>query len=320
MQSKLFLILFLIEILSGCVTSRTKYQPHGRSGGYSEQKINDKIMVARFSGNGYTDSNVARFFSEFRAVEICYEAGYKFPRVYDTEDKSTSQTVQKTSNFSYQTPTHFSGTTNSNTNIIGMGGWGQAYTNTKVDGTVYGGNQYGNSTTWNEIFHYPIFDTYFSCSNQAYMMKLRFRPISPDDMKPYVKDLMGAIQVEDFTDDSPNREILHVGDLIVKVNGVRIQNIPQFANAIDGSKNKSQVNMDIVREGEAISISAIAIDITHIREEEMKKLIKNACSISEIKNRSICNSRTKTPLEKTPTNHISSEPVQKNRRCIYCTQ
>lgn len=257
------LIVLTTGLLSGCGTMRTKYQPHGESGGYSEQRIDDKIMVARFVGNAYTHPNDARNFSQFRAVEICNEAGYKIAHIYGTEDKSSFQNVQKTSDYSWVTA------------------------NINKKDSIYG-NQFGNSSTWNETYQYPVFDTYFSCSNQAYMLKLLLKPITAEDMKPYVKDLMGALQVEDFDEGSANQGVLNVGDFIVKVDGIRIQNLLQFGKAIDGAKNKNRINISIVREGKTLSVSAVAIDATAMMREMTKKLTAIVCPISEIKNRLLC--------------------------------
>ena len=79
-MKQLFVITLSVLALAGCATTRTKYQPHGNAGGYSEQKVDEKIMVARFSGNAYTHANDAMIFSQFRAIEICKDGGYKIDR------------------------------------------------------------------------------------------------------------------------------------------------------------------------------------------------------------------------------------------------
>lgn len=58
-------------------------------------------------------------FSSFRAIEVCREKNYKVARFIGVDDKSSSQTVQRTSSYSYQQPTYFSGSANTNYNFYG---------------------------------------------------------------------------------------------------------------------------------------------------------------------------------------------------------
>jgi hypothetical protein len=252
----------------GCATTRTKYEPEGKRGGYSDKELDDKgIMVARFAGNAFTNSNDALALSEFRALEVCYERGFKVARMYGTQNLSAAQTIQRSSS-------DFSATGNRN---------------------YISGN--GNSTTWNQTVHYPTFDTYFSCTNQAYMTKVKLKVISAEDMKPLVKDLMGALQVQDFLDDSPNRDLLQIGDFIIKVEGTRVQNMAAVINAIDRSKNKDGIALGIIRDGKSLTVSVKAVDGTSVLEKETKKLIFKACTnVPEIADRPICESGQQSML------------------------
>jgi hypothetical protein len=290
---KKYFCLFLLSIaISGCGTMRTKYQPQGDSGGYSEQKVDDKIMVARFAGNAHTSKGDASAFSAFRATEICKEQGLKIARLYITKDISTSQVVQKTSNYNYQQPTYVSGHANSNTNYNYYGGgYGQTNTNTSLNGTVSGGSSQGGSTAWQETYIYPTFDTYFSCTNQAFMTYVRLKEVSAEDAKPYVKDLMGFVQIDEIFDESPNKGILQVGDFMVKVNGNRIQSQPQYVSAIDASKDKNRIVIQIIRDGKPRIVNIKAVDATAMLEEQTVKIIGAVCAAPEVKNRPICAGR-----------------------------
>lgn len=281
------------SLLTGCATTRTKYGPMTDSGGYSEKKIDEKLYVTRFAGNAYTHQNDASLFSLFRAVEICKDNGFKIARVYGTQDLSTSKTVQRTSNYSYQQPTYFNGTANSNTNYNYYGGgYGQANRNTNIYGTVSGGNTYGGSQSWEETYNFPTYDTVFSCTNQAYMLRVQLKAISADDMKPFVKDLMGAVQITSLTDDSPNKDILQPGDMVVRVNGARVQNDAQFISAVDSTKDKNKIPLAIIRDGKQLNISARSLDGTPMIQSETDKIIAAACSVPEVKKRPICEART----------------------------
>jgi hypothetical protein len=67
---KRLLTLTLVFLMSACVT-RTLYEPHGQSGGYSEAPVKDNIYMARFASNAYTHANVAQVFAQFRAYGNC---------------------------------------------------------------------------------------------------------------------------------------------------------------------------------------------------------------------------------------------------------
>ncbi len=291
MKLKMISLILLAAWVSGCATGRTKYDPYTSSGGYSEANVDEKIMVARFAGNAFTNKGDAAKLSNFRATEICYEKGYKALRIYDIKDLSSSQIVQKTSSYNSQQPTYFSGSGTANTNINTYGGSGFANTNSNFSGSTSGGGSQGGSTSWQETYHYPTFDTVFSCTNQAYMLKFKPKEISADDMKPFVKDLMGAVQVEEVMDGSPNKGILDNGDFIIKVNGSRVKNKAQMMSAIDSSKDKEKIALTVVRDGQVKTVSAIAIDGTSIIIQETEKLATQACTLPEVKKRPICAER-----------------------------
>lgn len=142
-------LLFLIFpcITAGCITSRTEYAPHGYKGGYSEKNIDDRHMVARFTGNAYTNVNDSLLFSQFRAIEICKEKKYKFTRIYESINLSSQQKIKKYSYINHSLPTYFDGSSEN---------YGNAY---YTNGFLYGGEQYGNSMTWIEVYNYPTFDS-----------------------------------------------------------------------------------------------------------------------------------------------------------------
>lgn len=272
-------------ICSGCVTSRTRYQPHGYSGGYSEeQDEKSKVWTSRFSGNAYTRGDTAAAFSRFRAAEICKEQGFKVSRVLAVQDKSQSQTVQRTSNYTYQAPTYVRGNVTASTRSYG----GYSRTRGSYDATVTGGDQYGGSQTWNETYHYPIVDTYFTCANSIYQANIEAIDISKEDMKPFVKDLLGAVQVKTLPADSPNVGILEVGDLITKVDGKRVTNFFEFMSAIDAAKNPGAVKFSVVREGRPLMLTGKLKDTTEAYLQAEQEVAGSVCEARDLSQRPMC--------------------------------
>jgi hypothetical protein len=289
MDKSLIILTLITSSISGCATNRTKYAPMTDTGGYADKKVDDNLFVSRFSGNAYTHRNDASLFSMLRAVEICQDNGYIFARIYGSKDNSTSRTVLRTANYSFQQPTYFNGSANTygNYNYLG-GGYGQLNSNTNLYGTVTGGNTYGGSKTWEETYNYPTFDTLFSCTNQPFFAGVQLKNISADDMKPFVKDLMGAMQVEKVTRGSPNEGIIQTGDLITRVNGNRIKSLSEFVGSIDTAKNKNKITIVVIRDGKQIILNAKATDGTLTLKLQTVEIVSAACNVPEIKKRPVC--------------------------------
>ncbi len=274
---KIFTFVFLFVLFAqGCATEPTIYQPHGEQGGYSDAKIDEKTMVARFAGNSLISKNEVALFSHFRAIEVCREQGFKLSRVYATRDLSNSQTVQKSSTSTFQDPVYFSGAVNSNTNF---------------NGAVYGGGGLALTTSWQETYTYPIFDTYYRCANEVFTVLVKLKQITIQDMKPFVKDLLAAVQIEEILPDSPNIDVFKVGDLVLKVNEKRIQNIEQFDVAIGEAKDPKKIPLQIVREGVARKIVIVADDKSANIVKAENQIIYNVCAPPEFWNRKTCSSQ-----------------------------
>lgn len=294
MENRRAPLIILSAVFSICVFSigcahRTEYAPYGENGGYRDKDISDRLTVARFAGNAYTHPRDARLFSQFRALEICRSRGRKIARIWGIEDRSSSKTVQHTATYNYQAPAYFSGTANSTTNRRSYGqGTDQYNTDTSYSGSIYGGGSQSQSSSWNETFIFPTFDTFFSCTDTVYMTKIKMREISEQDMKPYVKDLMGGVQIETFTDDSPNSNSLSVGDIIIKVNGERIRNVPQYGAAVDAATDRDNLRLTVIRDGREIFVNGKSVDVSDMFENEARDLISSACSVPEVQGRKIC--------------------------------
>jgi hypothetical protein len=272
-------------LLSGCAHSRTKYHPLDESGGYSEAPVNDRVLKTRFAGNAYTGSRDALLLSQFRAIEICKDKGFVTANILWSEDLSTAKTVQRTSNNTYLAPMQYQGSANC---------YGGSCNGT---GTLTGGGESSNSSTWNETYHYPTFDTYFACANEIYKAKVTITALTADAVKPYVKDLMGALQIHDMPENSPNRGILQVGDIVVKVDGNRTESKDQFSSAIALAKNKDSIPIQLIRDGEPQTVIAKAVDNTSDSVQAVNSFLSQMCK-DELAERSICTNVTRVPASK----------------------
>jgi hypothetical protein len=284
------ILLFLsLVYISACTSKRTRYEPLHRSEGYAIKRVSDNIMISRFAGNSLSRKNDAKLFSVFRAVEFCQESGFKLTRLFETVDRTKFKSVQKSSQSTYQAPVYVSGAKTSKGNLRSSGQNSiDDASNTRFDATAYGGNTFTDSTSWEEKYDYPIFDSYFSCTNQASILGAQLRDISFEDMKSFVKDLMGAVQIQSLQNDSENKQVLKTGDIIVFIDGQRIQNRIQFINAIDVTKNRAAIPGVIFRDGVKMNVILTAADGAPYLLEVAAKAISSACDVPEIKERPIC--------------------------------
>jgi hypothetical protein len=285
--TKILYIHLLASLITGCATTRTKYRPWSEDGGYSEKKIDQSLYVARFSANAYTHPQDALVFSKFRAIEVCQDNGFKFARILENRDRSTKEKIQRTSNYNFQDPIYFNSNSKSNTNF-NSGYFGKDESTTTINGQIHGGNSYGGSQSWVDTYNYPTFDTIFSCTNQPLMLGVQLREISPDDMKQFVKDFMGGMQVIKFNEGSPNEGIFQSADIITRVNGTRVQDLPQVVTALESAKDKNKIQITVVRDGKQLTLDARAADSTMIIQAENEKILFAACSLSDVKIRPAC--------------------------------
>ncbi len=139
----------------------------------------------------------------------------------------------------------------------------------------------GKSTT------YPSFNSYFSCGSKSSGIGIGMKALSPEDVKSFVKDLMGAVQVQEIAENSPNKGKVQIGDIIIKVNGNRITNKRQLIAELRYD-SKDKISLNIIRDGSAKTIELKRVDTT---EQNSKKYLtsKNlACKDPEISERPFC--------------------------------
>jgi hypothetical protein len=84
-----YLVFFLLFI-GGCATT---YQKQGKYGGYSDEKINDRVYKVSFQGNTRTsDDKVHKFFMR-RCAEVALEHHFPYFIIIEKEDITKYTTV-----------------------------------------------------------------------------------------------------------------------------------------------------------------------------------------------------------------------------------
>lgn len=244
--------LIFVLILSSCA-GRTKYGPHvGREGGFSSSKISENIYLSRFAANGHTHQDDAYLFSQFHAIEYCLEKGFKFTRNLEVKDLTEDRKVIHTSS-------SFS----------------------KLSSNVF-----GSSTSYEEKINLPTFDTIFSCYNEFKIIGAKISIVPAEKATILTKDFLDALQVEMIPLYSPNSNVLRVGDIILKVNGARIRNLLELTTEL--SKTGLKADLELVRDGARVMKTVHTADGSSILAEENSRIIKLACKVPEIKEKTIC--------------------------------
>lgn len=103
----IFHILLLSSIITGCATP---YKKLGKNGGYTDEKINDRVYKVSFQGNTHTsDEKVYKYFLR-RSAEIALSHHFPYFLVIESEDitkfvtvttEGTPQTKKKITGISY---------------------------------------------------------------------------------------------------------------------------------------------------------------------------------------------------------------------------
>lgn len=271
MKSLLSIVILLLFTIS-CATHRTPYQPHDDYyGGYSEN-LSGELKFARFTGNAHTFASDAQLFSHFRAMEICRESEKPVALVVEQLDLSQEKQVQRSS----------------------------------TSGSFIGKTYFGSSSSWVETYTFPTYDTYFVCTDKAYTTNVSFKVITKEDMKLLVKDLKGAVQVFSLNKESPNHGILMEGDIIIKMNGERVEYLGEIVWGLEKAKNKEAIPVVLFREGELLKINIKSREVTDSVLTRQSEIVKSLCQVSEIGERPICTGR-----------NIASDDIKDPRTCTF---
>lgn len=271
--------LIFIFLFVGCASkSRTQYDVDGHYGGFSDGKIEGNIRYALFRGNAYTHADDAKNFAILRSIEVCENIKKKLSYTIDLQDLTSSSTHQRSSGVALNSQRNFNGTITPN----GFGGFNNS-------GVVSPNTNVLNSTTWNETYTYPSFRIIFQCTDREFRVGIDMEDVSAEQMKPYVKDLLGAVQIIEVLGDSPNKDIIDVGDLIIKINSKRVFSSKSVMLKIQEAGVKGKLEIEIIRDGKSKKLTAKVVDISNERASKKEAFLRNVCStVPEIGSREIC--------------------------------
>lgn len=254
-------LIFLI--VAGCSTSRpTPYQKEKKKEGYRDQTI-EEFKVASFKANANTKKEKAQLYAQFRAIEVCRETENKTANIIDIFDRTVEKVITRSTG----------------------SGWGPSYYGTYPYYSRYSsfgiGASYNtmSSNSWNETLVYPFIEIYYTCSDTIVRPKLIFKELSAEQVKHLVKDIKGAIQVENIPADSPNKDSVVLGDIILKANGKRIEKVFELIRLFN--KQNRDVSVLLLREGEKVTGKLKSADITEEAKKTEEDIIKGVCDMKQ---------------------------------------
>lgn len=257
-------LLFLAGLV-GCSSSPTNYGPRKSNQGYSDQTVTNDLRMAEFQGNAQTKKETAELFAKFRAIEVCKEMN-KEAHIMVVNDKSYEKNVVQANtagpDFYYGMSPYY-------------GRYG-AYS----PGLTMGYSSYNTSYT-SETYTYPHFETYFECTDKAFDAGMHFQNLSASQMASLMKDVQGAVQVNDVADYSPNKGIFQKGDIITHVAGERVAKQIDVYKASRKSPG-APIRVDFFRDGKKKSASAQFKDVSDMMKEANAEIVKAACQNKDL--------------------------------------
>lgn len=266
--------LALIFLIVSCATGPTRYVESGKSKqGYTDKIIDNNLRMTSFQGNSSTKKDQAQLYAKFRAIEICHEMNRTYTHILSikdsTFDKEEVETIESPSYYYGVSPYY---------GRYGYGGWGGGM-------TVYGPV---TTQTRSETYTYPQFDIYFECVEKALDARMSFSVLSSSQMKDFVKDLKGAVQVKEILPDSPNKNRFKVADIVTKANGTRVSTVVELYQAYKEAPD-GKLQLEVIRDGVKKNISVKFTDVTRMVAEAQAEITKEACKLEGIKDvRKIC--------------------------------
>lgn len=119
-DSALLMLLLSWMCMAGC---STRYQPMGDTGGYYNEKVDDKTYIVGVHGNGFTSRQTVKEMARLRAAEIGMQLKYEYLSIdgESHDSKISAMNLGSTSNTygTYDSSTGgFYGTTYTNNNTM----------------------------------------------------------------------------------------------------------------------------------------------------------------------------------------------------------
>lgn len=252
--------IFLLLSIIGCSSSPTNYVPRKSDQGYSDQQVADELRMAEFQGNAQTKKESAELFAKFRSIEVCREMN-KETHIMLVNDKSYSKNVVQANttgpDFYYGMSPYYGR----------YGAYGP--------GMTMGYSNYNTNYTTQE-YTYPHFEVYFECVDKSFDAGMHFQNLSASQVSTLVKDVAGAVQVNDVADYSPNKGVFQKGDIITHVAGERVTKQLDVYKASRKTPG-APIRIDFFRDGKKKSGTAQFKDVTDMVKEADAEIIKAAC-------------------------------------------
>lgn len=259
----------LILILLSCSSQkRTPYQKfkEKKGGGYNEIIFDSDLKSISFKGNSHTKKSYAELFSKFRTIENCRSEN-KLSQMLSVSDQSKSKTVTRSTSDVYGFPSYY------------------GYHPYRYSGIGFSaGFNTIRSDSWDETLIYPQIEVYYRCVEKVYEPEIILREVPASEMNALVKDLKGALQIENILEGSPNLKVLKVGDIILKASGSRIQKNHELLKIF--STNQKHETLEIMREGQRMPIKIMATDVTSQVKSSEEAIILAACKFDDVRKKS----------------------------------
>jgi hypothetical protein len=266
----------ILLLLTACASTKpTPYQKEKDKEGYRDTSL-DEFRVVSFRGNSYTKKERAQLFAQFRAIENCRNSEQGFANIIDVFDKTIEKEITRSSGSTWG-PSYY--------------GMYPFYSRHSSFGLSAGFNTVSGDS-WRETVIYPVFEVIYNCAPTIFRPQIVFKEISAEQMSLLVKDLKGAIQVQKILDTSPNKKFLETGDIILKVNGKRIEKVYELIGLI--SQENKTVQISLMREGVKINSKLTSVDITDEVKQNEEKIVKDVCKLvkekkqKELKKKTLC--------------------------------
>jgi hypothetical protein len=164
--------------------------------------------------------------------------------------------------------------------------WGS--TDRSVSQTVRHTDRIKNQTFSQQTFEYPTFDTIYSCSARAFSIGAAFQQVPAEEMKRLVTDFPDGVRIESLNIGSQNQAALKVGDIVLRLNGVRMRTVAQLGIAVDTAPNKDRLELALLRSGHPLVVTVRALETTTEARSLNRVIINQACALSQANHRPLC--------------------------------
>jgi hypothetical protein len=267
--TKLPFSLLIATFLFSCSTKRSQYSPYKKDEGYKDSK-EASVRKTSFKGNEVTKAQDAEVFATFRAIELCQQENKKLLHVLDVANKTTKKDIiRQTGGYN---PSYYYGMSPFYGRYSGFGmGIGMS-----------------TGSAWMDTLEYPEIEITFQCEEKVFGPRVVFRDVNAENMKLLVKDLKGGLQIEKILPGSPNEKQVEVGDIVLKMEGVRIERSQEIQIAFNREPRPQKLTLEILREGVKMKAPLLAVDITQDVQKCQDDMIRMACNYEEIKKNPLC--------------------------------